>query len=84
MQGEGAWGVCHLLLACSVNQDIGSSSTVTVTIMPGVINQGEESTHACLPTLPAPSQALHTCGSAGPCQGPTSRASAPFPCLVPQ
>lgn len=47
-------GSCHLLLAFFVNQDIGTSSTATVTILPGVINQGEESTHPCPPTLPTP------------------------------
>lgn len=43
-----------MLLACSVNQGIRSSSMATVTILPGVINQGEESmhhpaTHAAIP-----------------------------------
>lgn len=55
-----------MLLAFSVNQDIGFSSTATMTIVLGVINQGEESTHPCAPTLPIPSQALHTCSSGGP------------------
>lgn len=77
MQGVGGQ-VCHLLLACSVNQDIGSSSTATVTILAGVINQGEENTHPCPAMLPAPSQALHTCSSAGSCQGPMSCTSALF------
>lgn len=64
----GRRGICHLLLACSVNQDISSSSTATVTILPGVINQGQNYSQPCPPTLPTPSQALHTCSSAGSCQ----------------
>lgn len=69
---QGAGGGLSLGSCCSVNQDIGSSSMATVTILPGLINQGEESTHPCPPMLPAPSQAPHTCSSVGSCQGPRS------------